>query len=324
MRLREKRPFPALPVCIALFFLCLPPAEAQTDRSTLRVRAPEAVARGEVMRIVLEGPDIRDVRVDLELPGNRHRSLPGFPVAEVATGMQRWQVLAGVDHVIPGGEAQLEILIETDAGRERVHRTVTIVETLFPLENIYLDARLSDLRRLEDPRRDRETRELIDLINHVNREARHHSGPFLLPLENFRRTAGFGDRRAFLYNDGEVATTWHNGLDMAAPTGTPVHAPAHGRVVMATDRLLTGLSVILEHQPGVYTIYYHLDQMDVDEDMMVLQGEQIGTVGATGLATGPHLHWEVRVGGVAVDPEWFVRTPLVDMSGIAGALSTVP
>ncbi|TVR69418.1 MAG: M23 family metallopeptidase [Spirochaetaceae bacterium] len=309
-----------------LLLLLLPPylLSAGDTLASLRVRAPETATRGEVIRILVEGMDIQEVTVDLRLPGSRDQVLYGFPVAAASTGQERWQVLGGVDHTVPGGDARLEITVGTSTGRRHYQRVITIRERPFLSEEILLNALLSDLRRTEDPLRDQESRELWDLLHQVNRGSRYHSGTFILPLEEFRRTSTFGDRRVFRYSDDQVATSRHYGLDMAAPRGTPVRASARGRVVMAMDRIITGGSVVLEHQPGIYSIYYHLDQVDVTAGTMAEQGDQLGTVGATGLATGPHLHWEVRIGGVAVDPELFLRVPLVDMSGIAGALSVVP
>ena len=75
---------------------------------------------------------------------------------------------------------------------------------------------------------------------------------------------------------------------------------------MAENRISTGWSVVIEHLPGVYSLYYHMDSLTVEKGDMVKRGTLIGYSGATGLATGPHLHWEVRVNGNAVNPDFFV------------------
>ena len=75
---------------------------------------------------------------------------------------------------------------------------------------------------------------------------------------------------------------------------------------MAENRISTGWSIVIEHLPGVYSLYYHMDSLTVEKGDMVKQGTLIGYSGATGLATGPHLHWEVRVNGNAVNPDFFV------------------
>ena len=82
---------------------------------------------------------------------------------------------------------------------------------------------------------------------------------------------------------------------------------------MASERIITGFTVVIEHLPGLYSLYYHLDSLSVREGQRVSQGDRIGTVGSTGLATGPHLHWEVRSAGVAVDPDLLVKRSLIDL-----------
>ena len=76
---------------------------------------------------------------------------------------------------------------------------------------------------------------------------------------------------------------------------------------MAENRITTGYSIVIEHLPGLYSLYYHLSEMKVQEGDYVKQGQLIGKSGSTGLATGPHLHWEIRLNGTAVRPEFFVR-----------------
>ena len=71
---------------------------------------------------------------------------------------------------------------------------------------------------------------------------------------------------------------------------------------MVENRIITGNTVIIEHLPGVFTLYYHMDSILIESGMVVKKGKQIGPVGATGLVTGAHLHWELRVSQVPVDP----------------------
>ena len=119
-------------------------------------------------------------------------------------------------------------------------------------------------------------------------------------------TSFFGDRRVYAYTGGGSSTSLHYGIDYGIPTGSEVTACGQGRVVMAENRISTGWSIVIEHLPGVYSLYYHMDSLTVEKGDMVKQGTLIGYSGATGLATGPHLHWEVRVNGNAVNPDFFV------------------
>jgi murein DD-endopeptidase MepM/ murein hydrolase activator NlpD len=127
-------------------------------------------------------------------------------------------------------------------------------------------------------------------------------GLFGLPLTSIRVTSPFGGRRS--YNEGPVSG-FHAGLDLGGASGTPIYAPAAGRVVLAEKLIVRGNAVILDHGLGVFTGYWHQSQSVVQVGQMVQRGDIIGYVGDTGLVSGPHLHWEMRVGGIAVDPmQW--------------------
>ncbi len=238
---------------------------------------------------------------------------------------ERWVIMFGVPTTVGAGEATLTVTAHRDDGTTAAGDGVfTVAAREFRRENIALTGALSDLRTTDDPRRAEESRVLWELLQTFDAAARHHIGRFVLPLAEIRRTSLFGDRRVFLYADGNSADAIHYGVDFAAPIGTPILAPAAGRVAMATDRLITGKTVVLEHLPGVYTLYYHLDELSVVPGDLVAVGDAIGTVGSTGLSTGPHLHWELRVSGVPVDPEATVEVPLVDTGALGGSLSPSP
>jgi murein DD-endopeptidase MepM/ murein hydrolase activator NlpD len=131
------------------------------------------------------------------------------------------------------------------------------------------------------------------------------SGTFGLPLAGeIRVTAPFGQRRS--YNGGPVAS-YHAGQDLGADKGVPVLAPITGTVVLAEPLNVRGRAVILDHGLGVFTGFWHLSQIDVTVGQAVGRGEVVGLVGNSGLSTGPHLHWEMRVLGVPVDPFQWTR-----------------
>jgi murein DD-endopeptidase MepM/ murein hydrolase activator NlpD len=97
-------------------------------------------------------------------------------------------------------------------------------------------------------------------------------------------------------------------MDYDAEGGAPIYAPAAGIVVMAEPLEVRGNVVILDHGLGVFTGFWHLSRIDVTPGQTVERGAVVGLVGNTGLSTGPHLHWEMRVRGVPVDPlQWTQR-----------------
>lgn len=98
----------------------------------------------------------------------------------------------------------------------------------------------------------------------------------------------------------------HYGVDVGGPTGTPVYAPVDGVVTLAEDLYYSGNTLILDHGMTVFSTFLHLDSMMVEVGDKVKQGEQIGTIGATGRATGPHLDWRINLGKMRLDPQTVV------------------
>ncbi|RLA85817.1 MAG: M23 family peptidase [Deltaproteobacteria bacterium] len=126
---------------------------------------------------------------------------------------------------------------------------------------------------------------------------------FIFPLEG-RITAEFGLRRLI---NGRYSSL-HTGLDISAPKGSPVVATNSGKVVFVRSLLLEGNTVIIHHGLGLFSLYCHLERILVKEGEFVRRGERIGTVGLTGRATGPHLHWAIRFRKRRVSPESLLRS----------------
>ncbi|MFK7805733.1 MAG: peptidoglycan DD-metalloendopeptidase family protein [Anaerolineae bacterium] len=129
------------------------------------------------------------------------------------------------------------------------------------------------------------------------------TGVFEEPVSGYLYYSSFyGARRS--YNGGPYSS-YHEGLDFAAYRGTNVYASADGTVALAETLYVRGGAVIIDHGLGVYTGVYHMDSVEVTVGSAVKKGDLLGTVGSTGLSTGPHLHWDLLVNGIWVDPfEW--------------------
>ena len=119
-----------------------------------------------------------------------------------------------------------------------------------------------------------------------------------------RQSSPFGVRRFF---NGEERNP-HSGLDFAASTGTPIKAPAAGKVILVGDYFFNGKTVFVDHGQGLISMFCHLSAIDVELGQEIPRGGVLGKVGSTGRATGPHLHWNVSLNGSRIDPAIFIGT----------------
>ena len=132
--------------------------------------------------------------------------------------------------------------------------------------------------------------------------------PFQRPIADaYATTSPYGTRRSY---DGGPYNTYHAGQDFGAPAGVTVTVPADAIVALAQPLNVRGNAVILDHGGGVFTGYWHLSEFFVEPGQQVAAGDQLGLVGNTGLSTGAHLHWELRIYGIAVDPMQYLTEPL--------------
>jgi murein DD-endopeptidase MepM/ murein hydrolase activator NlpD len=221
---------------------------------------------------------------------------------------------------VPSTAAPGPALVRVEKGGEKIAEiALTIGSRQFVSEEIPLDQVNTDLRTRPDPQKTAESEALWALLTRTGTEL-FAQAPFVPPVTSTRRTSFFGDRRIFRYTNGSAETSIHAGVDYGVPRGTPVSSCAPGRVVLARSRIVTGYSVVIEHLPGVYSLYYHLDKIEVAEGAVVSAGTLLGASGSTGLSTGPHLHWEIRVAGENADPDALMARSVLDKALILSKL----
>ncbi|MEZ0347663.1 MAG: M23 family metallopeptidase [Thermus sp.] len=214
-----------------------------------------------------------------------------YPLVPGSRGL--WGLLA-VGALVAPGEYPLRLLLEGEA----VSLTLLVAPGQYGQEALALSPSLEAL--LQDPEAKAERKRVVAACP---KEGPLLAKAFLAPVEGARVTSPFGTRRRY----GNRFASYHEGLDLAAPLGTPVRAVAEGVVVLSQRLRVRGEAVVLAHGMGLCTGYWHLSERRVREGERVRAGEVLGLLGSTGLSTGPHLHLEVRLKGVPVDPAPFFQ-----------------
>ncbi len=218
-----------------------------------------------------------------------------FPLLSMTGGF--WGVI-GVEADQRIGDYPLTVTLRDGAGQSagELSSTVAVVGTDYPIEQISLSPEETALLDPALSQREAATRASVFA---TFTPQRLWSGPFVFPVANSTISSPYGIRRS--YNGGPVSD-FHHGADFPVDQGTPVLAANAGRVAFVGALPIRGNSVVIDHGDGVFSGYHHLSSMVVQQGQTVTQGQIIGYSGATGLATGPHLHWEIVVRGATVDP----------------------
>jgi len=197
---------------------------------------------------------------------------------------------------------------------------VTIEERKYLTETFNITGEMSDILTKPDPEKTRQAEQLWAVWAKTG-DTVYTTGNFAMPVNSTVQTSIFGIKRVYRYPNGKTSNSVHTGVDWRAPTGTPIFAAAPGRVALAMNRITTGNTVVIEHMPGVYSICQHLDKIAVKEGDIVQTGTRLGDAGATGFATGAHLHWEIRVATEYTDPMVFLGRKILDKEAILTILN---
>lgn len=254
--------------------------------SELRVELPrESRVPGGIALVAVPGSDIAPTvifnthRVAVVRQGEQWLAVVGIPLAE-KPGELKLKVST------PGGTTEVPFRI-TDKGYRTQHLTIKNQRQVDPnpddlkrigLETKRSDAALSKFTATAAP--------ALQLIS---------------PVEGVRSDS-YGSRRVF---NGQPRNP-HSGMDIAAAKGTPIRSPAAGTVIEAGDFFFNGNTLYIDHGDGLVTMYCHLETIKVKVGDRLTAGDLIGTVGATGRVTGPHLHWGVALNRAMVDPALFL------------------
>jgi murein DD-endopeptidase MepM/ murein hydrolase activator NlpD len=225
------------------------------------------------------------------------------PVPVLVLGdAQAWTAVVGIPLSATPGESGIDV--QQNGDRRRVSFTVApkrYAEQRLKVAPNTVDLSPDDLARYERER-DRQQVVMATLTPVSPEQFAGSPGMRMQVPVPGPRSSSFGLRRVF---NGQPRNP-HSGMDIAAPTGTPVLAPLPGKVIDTGDYFFNGNTVWLDHGGGLLTMVCHLSAIDVAVGDSVLTGQRVGAVGATGRVTGPHLHWGVMLNRTMVDPALFL------------------
>jgi murein DD-endopeptidase MepM/ murein hydrolase activator NlpD len=231
-----------------------------------------------------------------EMPVVKHAGRPTMVVRQ-GTG---WLAIVGVSLDVEPGEQSIDV---EQPGADPRKITFQVLPKQYRTQQLKVAPNQVNLSAEDEARVARETEKVRAALGSFTPGA--PATLRLVPPVSGRRSSSFGLRRMF---NGESRRP-HSGMDIAAPTGTPIKAPLAGKVMDVGEYFFNGNNVIIDHGQGLVTMYCHLSKTRVAVGQDVKLGEVIGEVGATGRVTGPHLHWGVALSGAMVDPALFLPPP---------------
>jgi len=247
-------------------------------------------------------PDARPVPggvalVDLGPAAQRPTAtLNGTPV--LVTGDARgWTAIVGIG--LSAKPGKLDLAVQT-TGSAATRKSIAIGPASYAVQRLKVPPKQVDLSKEDLARHEREREHLAQVTATRTAEV-----PAELRMQQpvpGPRSSSFGLKRIF---NGQARNP-HGGMDIAAPTGTPVLSAIAGRVIDAGDYFFSGNTVWVDHGSGLLTMYCHLSEIGVKTGDLVARGARLGAVGATGRVTGPHLHWSVMLNRAYVDPALFL------------------
>ena len=240
------------------------------------------------------GPPVRDMRITFQQSVYPVYAHPVNP-ADTLFG------LIAIPFRTAPGPAKLLLSWTNAAGDHNRTIPFRIVAGKYKTDELKVDSSRVNPNKKNIERAQKEARK-IKRVYAEGSIARLWDGEFQLPMTS-DITSPFGNKRVF---NGQLKS-FHNGVDFRARSATPVYAANSGVVKMAENLFYSGNAVVIDHGTGIFTIYAHLSRIDVTAGQLVEKGQRLGLTGATGRVSGPHLHWGVKVKGIAVNPMQLIQ-----------------
>ena len=267
--------------------------------------------QGQVLVVKVKGEEqateVKGIFLDRTIPFFREFR-PGEPPGHVG--------LLGIDMQDDPGTYELAVEVKQGEQAKQLSFNVLVAKEKFAVEHLKLPKEKVDLDEKSVARWKAEQEQVKQALVENSRLKLWHSN-FVEPV-NGKRTGIFGSVRIM---NGKPRNP-HNGEDIGAPMGADVAASNDGVVRLTVDHIFSGRGVYVDHGLGFYTMYFHLSEVLVKDGDLVTAGQIIGKVGASGRATGPHLHWGVKLNGARVNPYALLDLPFKNGSSPANSIAT--
>ena len=288
-------------IITALVIFCglpTPAGSAQSGSIAGIALSSREVTNGSLLLMQIDtrklGPPVRDMRITFQQSVYPVYAHPVNP-ADTLFG------LIAIPFRTAPGPAKLLLSWTNAAGDHSRTIPFRIVAGKYKTDELKVDSSRVNPNKKNIERAQKEARK-IKRVYAEGSIARLWDGEFQLPMTS-DITSPFGNKRVF---NGQLKS-FHNGIDFRARSATPVYAANSGVVKMAENLFYSGNAVVIDHGTGIFTIYAHLSRIDVTAGQLVEKGQRLGLTGATGRVSGPHLHWGVKVKGIAVNPMQLIQ-----------------
>ena len=288
-------------IITALVIFCglpTPAGSAQSGSIAGITLSSKEVTNGSLLLLQIDtrklGPPVRDMRITFQQSVYPVYAHPVNP-ADTLFG------LIAIPFRTAPGPAKLLLSWTNAAGDHNRTIPFRIVAGKYKTDELKVDSSRVNPNKKNIERAQKEARK-IKRVYAEGSIARLWDGEFQLPMTS-DITSPFGNKRVF---NGQLKS-FHNGVDFRARSATPVYAANSGVVKIAENLFYSGNAVVIDHGTGIFTIYAHLSRIDVTAGQLVEKGQRLGLTGATGRVSGPHLHWGVKVKGIAVNPMQLIQ-----------------
>jgi murein DD-endopeptidase MepM/ murein hydrolase activator NlpD len=272
------------------------PQDQSDQLPSMRLSAND-IANGDVVLLQVDARGTQLAVTDLHIEFNK-RIYPLFDHPAKDTGI--FCALVGIPYRTKPGSDTLKLQWTTTNGIQSRQIPLNITAGTYKTDVLKVDSRRVNPNK-EDQKRANHERQEVKHIYASGSKIRLWDIPFQLPIEN-EISSVYGNKRVF---NGQLKS-YHNGVDFRAPPGTPAAAANTGIVRLAKNLFYSGNAVIIDHGTNIFTIYGHLSKIKVAAGQRIEKGQLIGLTGATGRVSGPHLHWGIKINGVAVNPLQFI------------------